>query len=287
MYHINPVKFYGNPEINFHKKLWEKLLKKYESITNIAKVFKLNIRQLYKWKELKNNYPLIVLINLAKDVNLAFKLEYIKTRRFSDIIKNPKLGFHESCQLIEFFGHLLHDGGIDKQYGVHYTTHSKKLADRFENLVKCCFGEMNVERKEYKNKTTLYYPVVLGYILNGTFKIHKGSKVKNDIGIPSFIKNSSKEKKWLYIITSYVCDGINKRVAITASSNSIYEPPQLLKDIKYMLNMLGINSVVIKESYVYKTKKEEEHKAWILRIIDRKEKIIFNKYLRKYGNFCG
>src|SRR3989344_8334917 len=99
MYHINPVKFYGNPEINFHKKLWEKLLKKYESITNIAKVFKLNIRQLYKWKELKNNYPLIVLINLAKDVNLAFKLEYIKTRRFSDIIKNPKLGFHESCQL--------------------------------------------------------------------------------------------------------------------------------------------------------------------------------------------
>lgn len=284
---INTDRLYGCPKKAFHKELWVRLLEKQKTVDNVANVFKLSIRQLYKWKESRNNYPLLVLVNLAKSVNMTLKLDYIKTGKDSYVIKNPKITFEESCELVEFFGHLLHDGGIDSRYGVHYTTNSKTktYSKRFERLVKHCFGEVDVDRRIEKNKITLYYPVVLGYLLADTFKIPKGSKVENNIGVPSFIKNSSKEKMWLYIITSYLCDGIKDKIAITASSKSISDSPQLLNDIKFMLNSLGMRGVVIKKSHIYKTKKDL-HRAWILRVLDKQEKIIFRNYLEKYGDFC-
>lgn len=285
MYQIKPDKLYGHPEKDFHQLLWLKLLIRYKSITNVAKVFKLNVRQLYKWKEGKNNYPLIVLFNMSNELRIELKLEYIKTGKNSDAIINPKITFEENSQLIEFFGHLLHDGGIDSRYGVHYTTNSKIYTERFEELVNVCFGKMKVEKRIEKNKLTLYYPAVLGYLITGTFGIPKGSKVENNIGIPTFIKNSSENKKWLYIITSYLCDGTKNRVAITASSNSLSESPQLLKDIQAMLNSLDINSVTIKGSHIYQTRKGL-HRGWILRILDKREKFIFKNYLGLYGDFC-
>lgn len=286
MNRLNSKRFYGHPKDDFHQKLWIKLLTKHKTISNVAKVFKLNIRQLYKWKENVSDYPLSALINLSKSVKLPLKLDYIKTSN-SHVMKDPKMIFKRSCEFIEFFGHLLHDGGIDNRYGVHYTTNSKTrvYAERFENLVKCCFGEISVERRVEKNKITLYYPVTLGYLITNIFKIPKGSKVKNDIGIPLFIKNSSKEKKWLYIITAYLCDGMKDRIAIASSSKYISNPPQLLKDIKTMLNSVGISSADIKESHIYKTKKGL-HRGWILRILDTQERAIFKKYLKKYGDFC-
>src|SRR3989338_234856 len=83
---------YGAPSLQLNTKLWNLLLQKYVSVKNVANRFKISERQLYKWKELVNNYPLNTLNVLVKDVGLDLNnnLNYIKTRRASEHLNNPK-----------------------------------------------------------------------------------------------------------------------------------------------------------------------------------------------------
>lgn len=285
MYNIKSSSiFYGYPKREFHEKLWNLILKKHSTIKNVSKVFGLSIRQLYKWKEGKNCYPLSTLNKLASEINLRIEntLVYIKTDKASDLLYEPKLSFQPSSRLVEFVAHLLHDGGIDHQFRVHYTTHSKKATDRFISLVGDCFGKTKVELREYKSKTTLYFPAIVGKIINEVFNIPKGSKVKNNVSIPDFIFKSKKDEQWLYACVAYFCDGVKDRVSIVSSSNSIYRAPNLLLDLVKILKNLGVKSIEIKPSEIYKLKDGSNHRRWILNIKNPYDKKMF---LSKYYDY--
>lgn len=282
MYNIKSSSiFYGFPKRDFHEKLWNILLKKHSTIKNVSKVFGLSIRQVYKWKEGKNCYPLSTLNRLVSEVNLRIEnsLVYIKTSRASDLLYDPKISFQSSSKLVEFVGHLLHDGGIDHGFRVHYTTHSKKAADRFISLVKDCFGRTKVELREEQRKITLYFPAVIGKIINDVFNIPKGSKVKNNVSIPEFVFKLKKDDQWLYICVAYFCDGVKDRVSIVSSSNSIYRAPNLLLDSAKILKSLGIKTIEIRPSEIYKLKDGSNHRRWILNIKNPDDKKMF---LSKY-----
>jgi len=282
MYQIRSKNIYACPEEKFHKILWIKLIRKYKTIKTVSYKFHLSLRQLYKWKENKNNYPLKSLMKLSEDVGQKTIIKYIKTIKNSGVIINPKFDFIDNLELVEFLSHLLHDGGIDKQFRLHYTTHSKKLADRFNFLVNKCFGNTKPYIKKEKNKVTFYYTSVLGYIVNDVFGILKGSKVKNDVRIPKLVMNTNYKNKWRYLITAYVCDGIKSKAAIISSSRSIEKPSNLLKNLYTICNDIGLKSVVIKKSHEYSLKDGSRHCGWILRILDKKEKEIFFKNYYDY-----
>lgn len=276
--------FYGFPKREFHEKLWNVLLKKHSTIKNVSKVFGLSIRQLYKWKEGRNCYPLSALNKLASEVNLRIEdsLVYIKTAKASDLLYDPKLSFQPSSKLAEFVAHLLHDGGIDHDFRVHYTTDSKKATKRFIDLVRYCFGKIKVELREEKRKTTLYFPAIIGKIINDVFNIPKGSKVKNNVSIPDFIFKLKKDGQWLYVCVAYFCDGVKDRVSIVSSSNSIYQEPNLLLDLAKILKKLGIKTIEIRPSEIYKLKDGSNHRRWILNVKDPYDKRAF---LSKYYDY--
>ncbi len=194
----------------------------------------------------------------------------------------PKISFQPSSKLAEFVAHLLHDGGIDHQFRVHYTTHSKKATDRFINLVKDCFGKTKVELREEKRKTTLYFPAIIGKIINAVFNIPKGSKVKNNVNIPEFIFKLKRDEQWLYVCVAYLCDGVKDRVSIVSSSNSIYQAPNLLLDSAKILKGLGIKTIEIRPSEIYKLKDGSNHRRWILNIKNPDDRKMF---LSKYHDY--
>ena len=276
---------YGAPSLQLNTKLWNLLLQKYVSVKNVANRFKISERQLYKWKELVNNYPLNTLNVLVKDVGLDLNnnLNYIKTRRASEHLNNPKINYVLNEDIAEFFGHLLHDGGIDWQHGVHYTTHSQIFADRFKYLVKICFGETIIKEYKKQNKVVVYYPSILGMIITTLFGIKKGSKVKNNITIPSFILQNNDEKiLWKYLVAAYGCDGSKDRVSIVSASSIIDKPSNLTKDLYNIFRKLNFISAKIRLLNIYKLKNEDMHSGWVVQITDKKEK---NYFLLVYHNY--
>jgi len=277
--------FYGAPKEEFHIELWKRLLNKHSTIKNVSKVFNLSVRQLYKWKEGKNCYPLSALNMLANEVNLTIKsdsLRYIKTSKASGLLRNPRISFQSSNKLIELLAHLLHDGGIDHDFRVHYTTHSKKAAKRFVRLVQYCFGKTKIEFRQETKKITLYFPAIIGKILTNIFHLPKGSKVKNNVHIPNFIFKQKKDDIWLYICAAYFCDGVKDRVSIVSSSNSIKTKPNLLLDLMKLMKIIGIKTIEIKPSEIYEVKSGNKHRRWILNIKDPQDKKSFLFQYHKY-----
>lgn len=273
---------YARMSTEDHKRLWRRLLQKYRSIQKIAERFGLSVRQLYKWKEGVSAYPLESLEELCGDLGMPIqKLEFIKTTKASDLLKDPVFN-PDPTEIVEFLGHLLFDGGIDKKHNVHYTTHSKLLAKRFRYLLKRCFGTIVVREKTFGRRVTLYTSVVIGKILEAGYKVKIGSKVKNDVGIPEVVmRTKNAEIIWRFISAAYICDGIRERTAIAIASNDLDSPPRLLEDTKRLLEKLGFKSVEIKGSNVYKTK-DGMHRRWVLRIFDKNEKAHFRRNVGTY-----
>ena len=129
-------------EDKFHTRLWNRLLKK-GTVKQIAASLQLSSKQMYRWKEGDACYPLTALNKLCALAGMRPELAYIKTRYDSEKLFEPKVEQELNEEFSEFLGHLLHDGGIDKDWRVHYTSDEESLLNRFRQLVETCFGRDN------------------------------------------------------------------------------------------------------------------------------------------------
>ncbi|NCO96656.1 MAG: hypothetical protein GW780_04190 [Candidatus Aenigmarchaeota archaeon] len=260
-----------------HKKLWKNLLKNI-SIKQVAEEFKIPVRNLYKYKEGDSGYPLAILKKLLKKTKIKINQANIKTQRNSNSMK-IKIPIRITEKFTEFLGYLFGDGGIDHQFGVHFTTNDKKSLNQFDNLVKEVFGDIEKQEYDYGTRITYYYPKILGVLLSEIFKIPKGNKVDSDIEIPDDILNSMNSKMKRSFITSfYICDGCSDYIRIVQGGKNLEKPPKILTQIQEMIRSFNFNSAIIKPSSIYFTSKTKRRR-WVLNISDQNErkkfKIIF------------
>ena len=145
-----------------------------------------------------------------------------------------------------------------------------------------CFGRSKLELREYNKKTTVYFSAVIGKIINQVFGIPKGSKVKNNIGIPKFIFDLDNSKKRLFACAAYYCDGVKDRISIVSASSMIHQAPNLLLDLCEILKNLDIKEIEIKPSAVYTLNNGTKHRRWVLNIKNPCDK---SKFLSNYDQY--
>ena len=274
---------YAMAEGNFHTRLWKRLLKK-GTVKQIASRLKLSSRQLYRWKEGEACYPLSALIKLSDLVELKPKLAYIRTRRDSEVLYNPKIERKLNEEFSEFLGHLLHDGGIDGDWRVHYTSDELSLLSRFRYLVEACFGRTKIKSRPSGAATTLYYPAILGFLLRD-LGLPKGSKVESDVSIPAAVKDRLTTRNLIvpYVVAAFRCDGESGRARIALASKDVEQPSKLLRDLEEMLRRLGYKSLRTVPSTIYETK-QGLHRRWVLSLEDKQEKQSLLKTIQDYSS---
>ena len=270
-------------EDDFHTKLWKRLLKK-GTVKQTASRLKLSSRQLYRWKEGEACYPLSALIKLSNLARPKPRFEYIRTQRDSEALYQPKIETKLNKEFTEFLGHLLHDGGIDKDWRVHYTSDEQSLLNRFQHLVETCFGRTKVKSRPSGAATTIYYPAILGFLLRN-LGLPKGSKVESDTSIPKPIKAKLTTRKLIvpYVVAAFRCDGESGRARIALASKDVEKPSRLLRDLEEMLRRLGYKSLRIVPSMIYKTK-QGLHRRWVLSLEDKQEKQSLLKLIQDYSS---
>jgi hypothetical protein len=232
---------------------------------------------LYKWKEGNSGYPLNQLIKLLKLTQIEIKEISVKTQRDSKSIKNLKIPIKINEEFVSFIGHLFGDGGIDKQFQLHYTTNDIINTDEFKKLVKNIFGKIEFNQINYKNRITLIYPKTLGIIVSSIINMHTGSKVDSDIHLPKkLIDKMNNRMKIAFIKSFYKCDGETGKIAIAQGCKYLTKPPTILLQIQELLKKLNFKSVKIKPSSIYEIT-EKKRRKWVLRIFDKEEKNKFKK----------
>jgi len=274
---------YAMAEDDFHTKLWERLLKK-GTVKQIAERLKLSSRQLYRWKEGEACYPLTALIKLSNLGHMKPRIECIRTQRDSQVLYNPKIETKLNKEFTEFLGHLLHDGGIDKDWRVHYTSDEQPLLDRFRQLVEICFGRTEVKSRPSGAATTLYYPAILGFLLRN-LGLPKGSKIQSNVTIPKMIKAKLTTRSLIvpYVVAAFRCDGESGRARIALASKDVERPSKLLRDLEEMLRRLGYKSLRTVPSTIYETK-QGLHRRWVLSLEDKQEKQSLLKTIQDYSS---
>jgi len=274
---------YAMAEDDFHTKLWKRLLKK-GTVKQTAERLKLSSRQLYRWKEGEACYPLSALVKLSELGNTKPRLEYIRTQRDSQPLYIPKVETEVNKEFTEFLGHLLHDGGIDKDWRVHYTSDEQSLLNRFRHLVEICFGRTEVKSRPSGAATTLYYPAILGFLLRN-LGLPNGSKVESDVSIPESIKAKLTTRNLIvpYVVAAFRCDGESGRARVALASKDVEKPSRLLRDLEEMLRCLGYKSLRTVPSTIYKTK-QGLHRRWVLSLEDKQEKQSLLKMIQDYSS---
>jgi hypothetical protein len=273
---------YAKAEDDFHNKLWKRLLEK-GTVKQIADSLQLSSKQLYRWKEGEACYPLSALNKLCDLARMKPKLAYIQTRRDSEHLFEPKVEQKLNQEFSEFLGHLLHDGGIDTDWRVHYTSDEKSLLSQFRQLVETCFGRTLVKSRASGAATTLYYPAIIGRLLGENFGLQKGSKVQSDIGIPEVIKRKLTTRSLTvpYVAAAYFCDGESGRARLALASRETSRPPKLLRDLRDLLVRLDFKTIRISPSSKYVTQ-NGVHRRWVLSLNDRKEGRRFLQLVNAY-----
>ncbi len=263
---------YCGCEDKFHTQLWNKLLKK-GTIKQIAASLQLSSKQMYRWKEGDACYPLPALNKLCDLAEMRPRLAYIKTRHDSEKLFEPKVEQELNEEFSEFLGHLLHDGGIDKDWRVHYTSDEQSLLDRFRQLVESCFGKTLVKSRPSGAATTLYYPAIIGVLLSKNLGLPKGSKVQADVSIPESIKQRLTTRDLIvpYVAAAVLCEGESGRARLALASKETTKPPKLLEDLRDLLRRLGFTSTRITPSSKYETQ-HGVHRRWVLSLADKQEK---------------
>jgi hypothetical protein len=278
-----PETVYAEVDERFHEQLWQSILNKM-TVAQVAKQLKFNIRQLYRWKEREILYPLSSLQAICKLVGLKPAITSIRTKQGTVPLYEPKVEQQITPELSEFFGHLLHDGGIDKGYGVHYTTDDKEMQHRFQQLVGICFGRTEVRQKPSGLATVIYYPAILGRLLVRNYGLPAGNKVISNVQLPPKIKRALTSAGLIvpYIAAAYYCDGDHVRdIRIGLASRSLERPSSLLVDFKDLLERLSFRSSRITGSTIYETQ-DGLHRNWVLRLIDPAEKRRFKQMIEDY-----
>lgn len=273
---------YAVAEDDFHTKLWKRLLEK-GTVKQIADSLQLSSKQLYRWKEGEACYPLSALNKLCDLARLKPRIAYIKTRYDSEELFQPKIEQELNKEFSEFLGHLLHDGGIDTDWRVHYTSNDKSLLKRFRELIETCFGRTLVKPRASGAATTLYYPAIIGLLLGRNFGLPKGSKVQSDISIPESIKQKLMTRNLIvpYVAAAYLCDGESGRARIALASKETTKPPSLLRDLRDLLVRLDFKTTRISPSSTYVTQ-SGVHRRWVLSLKDIKEGKRFLQTIQDY-----
>lgn len=261
-------------------RLWEILQNKF-SIKETAKKIGVSPRNLYKWKEGMANYPSFRLVKLLELASLSIKKAGIKTSRDGGSIQ-VKFPIEFDEDMAELIGHVMGDGGIDHYGRVHYTTDSKLDVQRFQKLVQKVFGKTKVEKRIQENKTTLYYPKILGTLLSSIAGLDRGSKVITNCKLSDkFIKQMSDEMKKRYLSALYECDGQAERVSVVQAGCGIKEPPKRLIQMQDLLKDLGFKKTTLKSSSIYTTS-SGTRRRWVLKI-DGEEKEKFLDFASKFS----
>ncbi len=274
---------YAEVDERFHDQLWHAILDK-STVAQVAEQLKLNVRQVYRWKEGEILYPLSSLQAICNLVGVKPVITFIRTKQGTVPLYKPKLEQQLTPELSEFFGHLLHDGGIDSGYNVHYTTDDSKMLNRFKRLVEICFGKTKIRQRPDGLATVVYYPAILGRLLVRNFDLPTGSKVQSDVGLPIQIKRGLNNAELIvpYIASAYYCDGNHSGdMRISLASRSLTRPSKLLLDFRDLLRALGFRSSKITGSTIYQTQ-DGKHRTWVLRLSDSSERRRFEQTIQDY-----
>lgn len=278
-----PETVYAAVDDKCHERLWQTILDK-STIAQVARQLKFNARQLYRWKEGEVLYPLSSLRAICKLAGAEPVITYVRTKQGTTRLSNPIVEQQVTPELSEFFGHLLHDGGIDEGYGVHYTTDDREMQERFQQLVGICFGKIGARKKSSGLATVTYYPAILGRLLVRNFGLPIGSKVESDVKLPIQVKQKLTKAELIvpYVAAAYCCDGNHVGdIRIGLASRSLERPSKLLVDFRDLLQRLGFRSSKITGSTIYETQ-DGTHRTWVLRLKDPAERRRFNQMINDY-----
>ncbi len=238
---------------------------------------------MYRWKEGDACYPLSSLNKLCDLAEMRPRLAYIKTQYDSEKLFEPKVEQELNEEFSEFLGHLLHDGGIDQDWRVHYTSDEKSFLDRFRQLVETCFGRTLIKSRPSGAATTLYYPAIIGVLLRRNLGLPKGSKVQADVSIPESIKQRLTTRDLIvpYVAAAFLCEGESGRARLALASKETTKPPKLLEDLRDLLERLGFTSARITPSSKYATQ-QGVHRRWVLSLEDKQEKRRLKEIVQNY-----
>ncbi|MDI6798543.1 MAG: LAGLIDADG family homing endonuclease [Candidatus Aenigmarchaeota archaeon] len=164
-------------------------------------------------------------------------------------IKNPKLPIKFSPTLCQIIGHVIGDGGIKKNYSVHYTNGSKILINQFKRDMREIFGDIEAYEFEDEGIITINFPSIVGLMLSSLFR----SNIREVKCIPPHLLKSNEECKALFLRALFDDEGsvsIPKHTIEFVMANKI-----VVEDVKKMLKEFGI-----RPGKTGRRKEKEHHK---------------------------
>jgi len=231
---------------DYRNKVFITCLEKYKTWRNFARILKENIRNVIRWKNGTRNPPINVLfkiVNLGISTQEDMENNIYKIKKCGGFIKNPKFPIIINGDLAQIIAAVFCDGGITKDYGVHYTNKDIKLISSFKESIQKVFGDVDLISEYIRKEVQIYqilYSGVLGIILNKIFEVPKRSKITMDTPIPSTIMNGNKAVLKSFIKRCFDDEGwVNNSIGLGRSIMSeklkSREGPIFLQDLKYLL----------------------------------------------------
>lgn len=166
------------------------------SLRKLSKILGFQVKNIFYNKSINEEH----FNKLSLFLNLNFKLKEFKfdyAKNFGITQKPIKNNIHKSKELSEFIGIMLGDGNICKnQMVVCFDKRNKKYINYIKNKCKKLFGiDLKYRYLKNTNAAYLYYnnkELIERLIV---FGLKRGNKIKNQIGIPEWIKENEAYSK--------------------------------------------------------------------------------------------
>jgi len=288
-----------NPNFKRHIFISAKKSRSWKELSNILDISFLNLTgMLYKNKKIK----LKVLKNLLKLTEMnKDKIERNITIvslsnnggvKFANAIINPKLPFNfNTIHGARVIASLFFDGGIDSDLYPHYRNENRELRKKVYEAYSNLFGEFRAKFTNYKDRGQIYLPKIVGIIFTKCLGIQPGRKTVNNPEIPSFIMNSPKEMKSVFLQQAFDDEGHfhkSQRAIRFKLANGLFADklqhefivkkniqeyaPNLIKDVKRLVESFNIRTSNLKCVNIYRTKDGRYNTRWNFDI-SRKENL--------------